>query len=1637
MRGLGSVLAVGISLAAIASDTSPKVRTVSDSKSLKQKLGKQNQRFIENVGQWDSRGRFLARTGTMDVWLTNDGLTMNVHRPLNAGKSNDTAGQVVGLQFVGKSSQSEFVGLNKQRIDTDFILSHDRKLSAKSFDAVLQKNVYSGIDFKTYMDGGQPRYDFVVAPGADAGRIKFAVKGADNVSLKNESLVLKTHVGDLYQGKIFAYQMVNGAKKSVPAKFHLDNAGEVTFALGAYDHSKTLVIDPLIYGSYYGGDNGMDEVTGVTSDSTGGTYLTGWTFATRFPVLFGPYGINYPGLTAFRQAFVAKLQGDAYSHDYSAYLSGTLGATGEYVQVDPFGNLWVAGRTPSADFPGNTRNNIQFLKGFAGTDGGTFILKYQDVNISTSWVLPFDVTPAQVQAAVEADTRFTGKIKVTSVGGSTLSKGDTYQFSSTNALAGGWTTTSTRVVQGTNEISQGLPPLIVVDPANNGLKFFQFLRRGSTPPPATAAIQFTFNDLGAGTTATSTVLSAYASAAAVQTALQALTNIGANNILVAGGPIPNAPMQALIVPASTALGQMSIANGGMTNNAYTFKPVTTDVFLLRFARTATGGLDPLIDKKTHSLIWGGLGNEALAGFSIVPMDNPPKTTPVQLVFAGWTSGNDLGSDMPTATPGGQVGYVAKYTYNGVFKQIAGATKFISSTFPITVSGVTTDAQGSAYVAGTIYGKGNTNLGHSSTVFATYSGSTDNVYSTDNARGDLLRGNDIFVRKYKTNGDKGYSVVIGGNGDDAAGGLVTDVQGISINTGSCIAVDSNLNAYVTGVSGGYNFPRTRGVYGENFGPDAVVTVTKLNSDASALVYSTNLRTTGVVTPAGIGVDNRGYAFITMLLSPTNVRFPVPPADPNQPSSWSPASIPITADALDPVYESPQPPELPTTEGALFVLNDTATQDVYSTYIGGILDEFIYAPYVDKFGDVWVYGSTDSGRDYVRVSSTGSVTEYLRLPRTAFLPAALISPLAFKQGPDAGGGGFAGLSGVLYGLLESPFTSPATISTGVTKDGFIIKQRIAQASVANVTVTPSSAPGGAGVTITGTVTLSQPAPAGGADITITLDSTTAASLDPASAVATTTINFAGGATTGTFTIYTSPVSVNTNVQVKADYQGSFKIAQFVVVPWLQQLTVTPSSIVGGNSVTGKITLSAPAPTGGLVVNLKTDTAALVSFPGGDTVTVAAGQTTAAFNISTNGVSVTSVANVKAVLLGLEKSQPITLTLSNLKSLTFSPPRVAGGSTSTATVVLDGAAGAAFTMNITSNAPGTYNYPTTVTFPAGATTASFDVVTPYEASNTSYLFTATRPAQGNYVAEHVANTLFVDNLDLSTFAVTLDDADDAAANTLSAGNTATGLVTITTTAPAGGVIVNLTTSNGLITAPASVTVPAGSTSASFTMTAPVSSSSGNCVITASRGPKSLTQTVAVVGVGIGLDVPSSIIGGTTGTGSVSITKNVGSVPIVINLSVPAGSPASVPSSITFGVGSTTLSKAFTINTTAVTTGVNVVVTATSGSQTVQKTVFIRPVGVLSVKFAKSTVAATQSTTMSVTLDGPAPAGGIDVTISWSSAVGLAVGFPTTIHVDAGQTVSGDYTVATARVSRNISTTATATYQTSSASATLTITR
>jgi hypothetical protein len=245
-----------------------------------------------------------------------------------------------------------------------------------TFGEVEYQNIYPGIDLVYYGRQGQLEYDFRVAPGADPRTIRLAFSGGDQGTIDNHGdLVLSSGEHDILQRKPVTYQELNGARQEVGSSFVLlDNPSseptathkspltthQVGFALGNYDASRPLIIDPVVTYSTYLGGTGNDYGNGIAVDAaTGDALVTGVTSSTDFPT-GNPWQSNYGG--GVDDAFVTRISADGSTLLYSTYLGGSNFDAANGIAVDAStGDVLVTGTTASTDFP--TRNALQPAKG--------------------------------------------------------------------------------------------------------------------------------------------------------------------------------------------------------------------------------------------------------------------------------------------------------------------------------------------------------------------------------------------------------------------------------------------------------------------------------------------------------------------------------------------------------------------------------------------------------------------------------------------------------------------------------------------------------------------------------------------------------------------------------------------------------------------------------------------------------------------------------------------------------------------------------------------------------------------------------------------------------------------------------------------------------------------------------------------------------------------------------------------------------------------------------------------------------------------------------------------------------------------------------------------------------------------------
>jgi hypothetical protein len=181
-----------------------------------------------------------------------------------------------------------------------------------------------------------------------------------------------------------------------------------------------------------------------------------------------------------------------------------------------------------------------------------------------------------------------------------------------------------------------------------------------------------------------------------------------------------------------------------------------------------------------------------------------------------------------------------------------------------------------------------------------------------------------------------------------------------------------------------------------------------------------------------------------------------------------------------------------------------------------------------------------------------------------------------------------------------------------------------------------------------------------------------------------------------------------------------------------------------------------------------------------------------------------------------------------------------------------------------------------------------------------------------------------------------------------------------------------------------------------------------------------------------PTSVRGGSPSTGTVTLSGPAPAGGAQVALSSSDTAAASVPSSVNVAAGAT--SGTFTVSTSAVAASTTVNITATYSGSTRSASLTVTPAPppaptVASLTLNPANVFGGQSSMGTVTLTGPAPAGGAQVLLSSSNG---AASVPSSVNVPAGAT-SATFTVNTSFVLISTSSTISASYNGTTRTATL----
>jgi gliding motility-associated-like protein len=336
--------------------------------------------LIENKGQWDNQILFQSSFQGGNLWVQQHKLLFHLqdysayqaaHANFRKTVPNSTAFRqsVIHANFVGSNEVKEIQKERPSRHYYNYFLGNDASKWASdvhSFHKVKLIDLYNGIDLQIIQTNDELKYEFHVAPNADADQIQIQYAGQKSLKIDREgNLNIESDLGMVTEKKSYVYQIINGKVIVVSSQFKLEK-DQLHFILGSYNKAFELVIDPiLVFATYCGSVTDNFGMTGTYAHD-GSAYSGGTIYGNLYPI--NPDSLAFGIASNFTVAnvsnsittdvFITKYSSDGTNLIWTNFLGGGDDVAGtETVHsliADAQDNLYCYGATSSLDFPTST-----------------------------------------------------------------------------------------------------------------------------------------------------------------------------------------------------------------------------------------------------------------------------------------------------------------------------------------------------------------------------------------------------------------------------------------------------------------------------------------------------------------------------------------------------------------------------------------------------------------------------------------------------------------------------------------------------------------------------------------------------------------------------------------------------------------------------------------------------------------------------------------------------------------------------------------------------------------------------------------------------------------------------------------------------------------------------------------------------------------------------------------------------------------------------------------------------------------------------------------------------------------------------------------------------------------------------------
>ncbi len=348
--------------------------------------------FTENKGQVSDQNYvarpdvlFCGTDGKMDFHIRNNGVSYQLKK-INSWKTqknseainksntdNKLPGEIIlyRIDSYWKNCNAD-VKIKTDKVCTGYSNYYlptcpQGALKVQSYEGVLLRNLYTGIDVHYYQKNGTLKHDYLVAPKSDYKLIQIEIKGAEIRIQADGSVILKTPLGEIQEGAPVVFQN----SKQIKASWKLNN-NSLSFDIPDYDSNQSLIIDPMVrvWGSYYGG-NSTDFGQSCVTDNSGNIFQSGYTSSTSGTSIAtsGAYQTTWMGI---EDAYLVKLN-SAGVRQWATYYGTMVDDHAYGCAADNSGNVYISGDTQS---PVNMATPSSHQSVFGGGNTDAFLAQF-------------------------------------------------------------------------------------------------------------------------------------------------------------------------------------------------------------------------------------------------------------------------------------------------------------------------------------------------------------------------------------------------------------------------------------------------------------------------------------------------------------------------------------------------------------------------------------------------------------------------------------------------------------------------------------------------------------------------------------------------------------------------------------------------------------------------------------------------------------------------------------------------------------------------------------------------------------------------------------------------------------------------------------------------------------------------------------------------------------------------------------------------------------------------------------------------------------------------------------------------------------------------------------------------------------